>query len=129
MAQDVAAVAAVANERLAGRRIAAIWCSDEASAVRAAETVAARTGGQVTSRVGLRQADAGPPTESEEQVLERHREVFEEIADQYRGETVLVIGHATALRVVVPALVGVPATAGGSVVELRGDADGWTLAP
>ena len=44
--------------------------------------------------------------ESGAEVVERHRAQFEEIADLHRGETVLVVGHQTALGIVVPTLAG-----------------------
>ena len=42
--------------------------------------------------------------ESGVEVVERHRRQFEEIADLHRGETALVVGHQTALGIVVPSL-------------------------
>ena len=38
-------------------------------------------------------------------MVARHRAELEEIADQHNGETVLVVGHQTALGIVVPTLV------------------------
>ena len=60
---------------------------------------------------------------------------FEEIADLHRGETVLVVGHQTALGIVVPTLARdvTPAwardneLANAESVELENDADGWVL--
>ncbi len=157
--------AAALGDALATRRLAAIWCSDTSRAVQTAEIVAARTGVAVTVRKALREVYVGSLTgtpfdlaaleglasrwaagdlstaidggESGAEVIARHREVFEEIADQYRGETVLVVGHQIALGVAVPALAGRdPARAAAVIeegldhvdtVELRRDADGWVL--
>ncbi len=181
-------------EAMAGRRLAAVWCSDISRAVQTAEIVAAATGVAVTVRKALREVyvgsligtpfdasalgglssrwAAGDLTaaieggESGQEVIARHREVFAEIADLYRGETVLVVGHQTALGVAVPALAAVGQRPGAGVgagvdaavgqgpdpgvdagvdagvaaqvetgldhagtIELRGDADGWTLHP
>ena len=73
--------------------------------------------------------------ESGVEVVERHRRQFEEIADLHRGETALVVGHQTALGIVVPALARnvTPAWARDhelaniECVELEVDADGWVL--
>ncbi len=152
--------AAGLGERLAGRRLAGIWCSDTSRAVQTAEIAAARVGVAVTVRKALREVyvgsligtpfdataldglagrwAAGDLTaaieggESGQDVIARHRRMFEEIADRYRGETVLVVGHQTALGLAVPALAGAGAEVElgldhTAVVELRGDADGWTL--
>ena len=158
--------AAALGERLAGRRPAGIWCSDTSRAVQTAEIAAARAGAVVNVRKALREVYVGSLIgtpfdaaalaglaarwaagdlsaaieggESGQEVIARHREVFEEIADLHRGETVLVVGHQTALGVVVPALAGAGSGAGvahvelgldhAAIVELRGDADGWALA-
>ena len=149
------------GRRLAGRRLAAIWCSDTSRAVQTAEIAAAQVGVAVTVRKALREVYVGSLTgapfdpaaldglagrwaagdlaaaidggESGHDVIARHREVFEEIADSYRGETVFVVGHQTALGLAVPALAGAGAGVERgldhtAVVELHGDADGWTLA-
>jgi broad specificity phosphatase PhoE len=68
-------------------------------------------------------------------VVQRHRAQLEEIADLHRGETVLVIGHQTALGLVVPALVRNLSYAwtrsheleNTESIELENDADGWVL--
>ena len=147
------------------RRVAAVYSSDVSRAVQTAEVVAARLGVAVTackslrevcigSLVGqafdLREIDAvtdqwyagsldarfeGEGGESGAEVVERHRVQFEEIADLHRGETVLVVGHQTALGIVVPALArGLSPVwardnelANTETVELDRDADGWAL--
>jgi broad specificity phosphatase PhoE len=151
------------GDSLADRRIAAVWCSDASRAVQTAEIAAARLGVAVTARKSLREVFigdlmgqdfdygqiesvcdqwyAGSPDvcfaggESGTDVLERHRDQLEEIADLHRGETVLVVGHQTALGFVVPQLVRGPGLAWARAhelantesVELENDADGWVL--
>jgi probable phosphoglycerate mutase len=155
--------AAELAESLRGRRVAAVWCSDASRAVQTAEIVAARLGVAVTARKALREVfigdllgeafdygrieavcakwDAGSLDvrfaggESGAEVIARHRDQLEEIADLHRGETVLVVGHQTALGLVVPHLVpglGVAwarehELANTESVELETDADGWVL--
>ena len=152
-------------DSLAGRRVAAVYSSDVSRAVQTAEIVAARLGVAVTAckslrevcigallgqAFDLREIDAvtdqwyagsldarfeGDGGESGDEVIERHRAQFEEIADLHRGETVLVVGHQTALGIVVPALARglTPAwardneLANTETVELDRDADGWVL--
>jgi broad specificity phosphatase PhoE len=77
---------------------------------------------------------AFPDGESGTDVVERHREQLEEIADQHRGETVLVVGHETALSIAVPALGGLPLDwardqrwANAGTVTVEHDADGWRI--
>jgi 2,3-bisphosphoglycerate-dependent phosphoglycerate mutase len=149
-------------DSLRGRRIAAVWCSDASRAVQTAEIAAGRLGVAVTARKSLREVFIGTlmdqpfdygriedvcekwyagsldvrfeAGESGAEVVARHRTQLEEIADLHRGETVLVVGHQTALGLVVPTLTGVtfgwarehelPNT--GSL-EVEHDADGWAL--
>ncbi len=150
-------------DSLRGRRIAAVWCSDASRAVQTAEVVAARLGVAVTARKALREVYIGDLLgqgfdygrieavcerwyagtlearfdggESGAEVVDRHREQLEEIADLHRGETVLVVGHQTALGIVVPTLVpGLSIAwarsnelANTESIELENDADGWVL--
>lgn len=64
--------------------------------------------------------------ESTAQVVQRHRDLLEEVADTHRGETVLVLAEASALGLVVPALVAGARASDGTVV-LERDAEGWAL--
>jgi 2,3-bisphosphoglycerate-dependent phosphoglycerate mutase len=150
-------------ESLRDRRVAAIWSSDVSRAVQTAEIVAARLDVAVTARKSLREVFIGAlmeqpfdygqieavcekwyagsldarfeDGESGEDVVERHRSQFEEIADLHRGETVLVVGHQTALGIVVPTLVPELSVewarshelANTESAELERDADGWRL--
>lgn len=141
------AQASALADALAGRRIAAVYASDVLRAVQTAEIVATRLGVAVTARESLREVPLGAPTgeafdtgrleggESGDDVVERHRAQFEEIADLHRGETVLVVGHPSALGIVVPSLVD-NLTLGWARdhplesterAELDRDADGWVL--
>jgi broad specificity phosphatase PhoE len=149
-------------ESLVDRRVGAVWSSDFARAVQTAEIVAARLGVAVTTRRSLREVHVGslmgepfdqdridavsqhwhegdlsaafPGGESGNDVVERHRGQLEEIADQYRGETVLVVGHETALSIAVPALGGLALDwardqrwANAGTVTVEHDADGWRV--
>jgi probable phosphoglycerate mutase len=150
-------------DSLRGRRIAAVWCSDASRAVQTAEIAAARLGVAVTARKSLREVFIGAlmdepfdygriedvceqwyagsldvrfeAGESGTEVVARHRAQLEEIADLYRGETVLVVGHQTALGIVVPTLVSGLSIAWArsnelantESIELENDADGWAL--
>lgn len=150
-------------DSLLRRRIAAVWCSDSSRAVQTAEIAAARLGVAVTARKSLREVFIGAlmdqpfdygrieavcekwhagsldarfeSGESGADVVARHRAQLEEVADLHRGETVLVVGHQTALGIVVPTLVpGLSIAwarrnelADTEWIELENDADGWVL--
>ncbi len=149
-------------DSLADRRVAAVWCSDASRAVQTAEIAAARLGVAVSARKSLREVFIGTlmeqafdygrieevcekwyagslearfeQGESGAEVVARHRAQFEEIADLHRGETVLVVGHQTALGIVVPTLAGLTVAwardnelANTESIELEHDADGWVL--
>jgi broad specificity phosphatase PhoE len=157
------ALAASLAEELRDRRIAHVWCSDTARAVQTAEIVAARLGVGVTTRAGLREIDVGdlhgelfsvpamcevtdrwfsgdleaafPGGESGNDVVARYRAVLAEVADEHRGETVLVVGHQTAACVALPSLArGVDLGFAdrhrlepGEFAELVIDSDDWAL--
>jgi broad specificity phosphatase PhoE len=141
-----------------------VYTSDVSRSVQTGEIAAAVLGVGVTARRSLREVFIGdllgqpfdvrrihevsrrwhdgdlaarfPGGESGSEVVDRYREELEEIADQHNGETVLVVGHQTALGIVVPTLTGrrVPGWAEhdgppdtGRVELLRG-ADGWGAA-
>ncbi len=146
-----------------GRRVAAVFSSDISRAVQTAEIVAARLGVSVTACKSLREVSIGSLLggpfdvslidavtdhwyagsldarfeggESGLEVVERHRAQLEEIADLHRGETVLVVGHQTALGIVVPTLAREVSPTWArdheltncASVELDLDADGWEL--
>ncbi|MBA3232935.1 MAG: histidine phosphatase family protein [Propionibacteriales bacterium] len=150
-------------ESLRDRKIAAIWCSDMARAVQTAEIVAATLNVPVRVRRGLREFGVGelarqrfspdlfadvfaawtsgdlssgcPGAETGSDVVRRVEDELQSIADQCRGETVLVISHGGAMRLVLPRLTGnVPNDFGMgkaldnlATCELMADADGWVL--
>src|SRR6478609_563337 len=150
-------------ESLHGRRVAAVWCSDASRAVQTAEIAGAHLGVGVTACKSLREVFIGTlmgqpfdygrieavceqwyagtldarfeEGESGADVVARHRMQLEEIADLHRGETALVIGHQTALGLVVPTLVPDLSfdwtrsneLANTESLELENDADGWVL--
>lgn len=101
---------------LADRRVAAVWCTDDAATRPTAEAVASVLGLPVQVR------EIGDVAE-----------VLAEIADSYRGETVLMVISAAAMGSRLPTLasnlrptvVCDHPLAEGATVELAGDADGW----
>jgi probable phosphoglycerate mutase len=151
------------GERLAGERIARVWTSSLSRAVQTAEIVAAALGVDVVVREGLREYAVGALAGSGaheaayfervfrqwaagddsaeiaggERIVEtvaRVQGVLEEIADEHRGEAVLVISHGGAILATLPQLAGLPRTTGVGVsfpncgvMELEADADGWRL--
>lgn len=150
-------------ESLRGRRVAAVWCSDMARSVQTAEIVAGVLGVPVRVRSGLREFSVGdlaglphgwpaldavfarwmagdlaaccPGAESGVDVLRRVRTELETLADQFRGETVLVVSHGGVIGLVLPQLAGNVrpdhsvgrAMANCGTCELTVDADGWVL--
>ena len=146
---------------LAPERIARVWVSDMARAVQTAEIVAGTLGVDVVVRRGLREFGVGdaagttgdpdpfaatfaawldgdltariPGGESGVDVVERYTAVLEEIADEHRGESVLVVSHGgvmcLGLSVVARNLAvshsrDLPMPNCG-VVAMEADADGW----
>jgi 2,3-bisphosphoglycerate-dependent phosphoglycerate mutase len=157
------AQAARLAEQLRDRRLSDVWCSDTARAVQTAEIVAGRLGLGVTTRKALREIDVGdlhgqlfsipaicevtddwfegdltaafPGGESGEDVVARYRACLAEVADVHRGETVLVVGHQTAISVALPSLAR-DVTLGfadrhrldhGEFAELVIDSDDWAV--
>ncbi|MGN6781940.1 MAG: histidine phosphatase family protein [Marmoricola sp.] len=155
--------AAQLGEALVGRRIARVWSSDLARAVQTAEIVAHRLGVGVVTRPGLREVRVGDLLgtpfdaaaldavtqrwstgdlsagfrggEDGWAVVARLSAQLHAIADEHRGETVLVVGHERSGCAALSALVGaqVPEGAGRSRleptedVEVMFDADGVRL--
>jgi broad specificity phosphatase PhoE len=151
-------------ESLADRRLAAIWCSDMSRAVQTAEIAAAALNLPVRVRSDLREASVGdydgqpevegglfepvfqkwldgdlsasaPSAETGQDVVRRVSAELQSAADQFRGETVLLVSHGGAIGVTLPRLAGnVPVDyARGrpldncDTCELSVDADGWVL--
>lgn len=124
--------AAALAASLRDRRVAAIWCSDMARAVQTAEIVAAVLGVSVRVRAGLRETSAG---ETGEDVVRRVSAELESAADQFRGETMLVVSHGGSISLTVPFLATNVANdfargrlpANCASCEITADADGWLL--
>lgn len=119
-------------ESLTGERIARVWTSDMARAVQTGEIVASVLGVDVLVRKGLREFGVGdaagtdgdpdpfaetfdawlegdlaariPGAESGEDVLDRFGSVLEAVADDHRGESVLVISHGGVMCMALPLL-------------------------
>jgi probable phosphoglycerate mutase len=112
---------------LIGRRVAAVVTSDLARAVQTAELIAGRLGigTPVEARAGLREFDIGdwvgrPRTldlssvvgrwatgdlsagcegaETGADIVKRFVSVLDDLTDRYRGETVVVVSHGTAMQ-------------------------------
>jgi probable phosphoglycerate mutase len=151
------------GERLAGERVAGVVCSELARAVQTAEIAAAVLGLPVEVRAGLQEfaigdflgrawdplvfdpmiagwlagdlAPAVPGGESGEQVSGRALAVLDDVADRYRGETVLAVSHGGVILALmgrlVPGWPSAPADAydvpNCSTYLLERDADGWRV--
>jgi broad specificity phosphatase PhoE len=148
---------------LAGERVAHVWTTDTSRAVQTAEIAAARLGVGVTVTPRLREVGIGDLLgrpfsieqihavtcawfdgdldrafaggESGRDVVARYAETLAHVADLHRGETVLVVGHQTAIGIALPSLAGnvSPVYAehhlldNGASAELLVDADRWQL--
>jgi 2,3-bisphosphoglycerate-dependent phosphoglycerate mutase len=149
------------GEKLRGERIAHVYCSTLSRAVQTAELAAGVLGVEVTVREGLVELGLGeaygkpagtgifvdelqrwvagdldaayPGSESARDIAARVVPVLEVLADQHRGEAILVVGHGGAM-VATQAVLGPPPGLSWHVpncayVVLEGDADGWRIAP
>ena len=146
-----------AGGEAAGEKIAHVYSSTISRAVQTAELAAAVLGVAVTVREGLvelalgealgragrdrhlRPRDAGlgggrrrgraPGSESAVEIAARVRPVLDDIADQHRGEAVLVVSHGGAIVATQAVLAFAPGRTWDlpncAYVELEGDADGW----
>ena len=148
---------------LSGERIARIWSSPLSRAVQTAEIVAGVLGVDVVVREGLREYGVGslagthadereslapvfaaweggdegamiPGGERIGDLVDRMVSTLDEIADQHRGEAVLVVTHGGAIMATLPELVGRSRASAYDLtlpnaghVELAVDADGWRL--
>jgi probable phosphoglycerate mutase len=147
------------GQRLAGERVARVVTSALSRAVQTAELAAAELGVEVVVREGLHEflvgdhagalaesfpfdpvferwtsGDLGariPGGESGTEVAQRVIAVLEDLADTFRGETVLVVSHGgaifTALQVLAPdpdRPIDLPNCA---AYVLEGDSDGWRV--
>lgn len=148
---------------LAGERVARVWTSPLSRAVQSAEIVAGVLGVDVVVREGLREYGVGALAgtsmpekdyfqrvfhawvegddaaaieggERVSDVVARVQAVLEEIADEHRGETTLVVSHGGAILATLPQLAGLPRSRGWGVtlpncgvIGLDADADGWRV--
>ena len=146
---------------LAPERITRVWASDMARAVQTAEIVAGILGVDVVVRKGLREFGVGdaagttgvpdpfaetfalwlagdlaariPGGETGDEVVGRYTAVLDEVTDEHRGESVLVVSHGGVMCLTLPALAtNLPPTHGHQkpmphcgVVAMEADADGW----
>lgn len=150
------------GERLRDQRVAGIVCSELARAVQTAELAAAGLGLPVTVREGLQEFPAGdflgrrydhgffdpmvrswlagdltlgvPGGETGRETADRVLAVLDDLADQYRGETVLVVTHGGVILSLWGALApGSPTAPASDLVTncssyvLERDADGWRV--
>jgi broad specificity phosphatase PhoE len=113
----------VLAESLRDRQVAVVYTDDLPASGDAVREVSAALGAPVRSEPDLREGFVTPAV------------VMEQLADQHRGETVLVFAAAQVLISAVRSLspgasrsyaAGQP-LGPGQVVELRGDADGWVV--
>jgi probable phosphoglycerate mutase len=119
-------------ERVADRRIATVYASPQRRAVESAEAAAEVLNVPVRTVAGLEEYSVGdlagrpgddpelravlaawgsgrldsriPGGESGAEVVQRYREALESIADQHRGETVLVFSHGGVMSLCLPRL-------------------------
>src|SRR3954471_22406056 len=148
------------GERLLPQRVAGVVCSELSRAVQTAEIAAAVLGLPVQVREHLQEfpagdylgrpydhgffdamvrswlagdlAAGGPGGETGRQTAERVLAVLDDVADQYRGETVLVVSHGGVLMAlwgaVAPGSTDAPLSDGvanGPAYLFERDADGW----
>jgi 2,3-bisphosphoglycerate-dependent phosphoglycerate mutase len=150
------------GDRLRSERVAAVMCSDLSRAVQTAEIAAAQLGLPVRVREGLQEFPAGdylgrpydheffdamvrawlagdlsagvPGGETGRQTVDRVLAVLDEVADEFRGETVLVVSHGGVILglwgAISPGSPDAPASdlvLNGSSYAFERDADGWRL--
>jgi 2,3-bisphosphoglycerate-dependent phosphoglycerate mutase len=148
------------GERLRGEQVAAVMCSDLSRAVQTAEIAAAVLGLPVRVREGLHEYPAGdylgrpyeheffdgmvrswlagdlaagvPGGETGRETADRVLAVLDDIADLFRGETVLVVSHGGVILAlwgaIAPGSPDAPANDqvhNGSSYVFERDADGW----
>jgi broad specificity phosphatase PhoE len=116
------------GERVQDRRVAMVYTSPVPGAVQTAQIAASGLGVGVRVRDGLR---GGGDRLGED--YDSLRSEVEAIADLFRGECVLVVGHGEAIRATVPRMArnltsqSLPGWSLGcaELVEVAVDADGW----
>jgi probable phosphoglycerate mutase len=150
------------GERLRSERVAGIVCSELSRAVQTAELAAAVLGLPVTVRPGLEEFDVGDERgrpfdpgvfdpvmaawtrgeltrsvaggETGQETVDRVLAVLDEVADSFRGETVLAVTHGGVINAlwghIAPGAAAAPASDGvanGSSYVFERDADGWRV--
>jgi 2,3-bisphosphoglycerate-dependent phosphoglycerate mutase len=147
------------GKRLRSEQIAHVYSSTISRAVQTAELAAGVLGVEVTVREGLMELALGdhrgqpagtgvfdpvvrawtegdvearaPGSESAVEIAARVRTVLDDLADQHRGESVLVVTHGGAVVATVAVLAYEPGRSpdvpNGSYVVLERDVDGWRL--
>ncbi len=151
------------GERLGSEKVAAVMCSELSRAVQTAEIAAGVLGLPVRVRERLHEFPAGdylghpyehcffdgmvrawlagdlsrgvPGGETGRETADRVLGVLEDVADQFRGETVLVVTHGGVMLAlwgaIAPGSPDAPASDGvlnGSAYVFEHDADGWRVA-
>jgi 2,3-bisphosphoglycerate-dependent phosphoglycerate mutase len=113
------------------RELAQVLCSELSRAVQTAEIAAAALGLSVEVRGELRERADG---ETDDDVAARAVAVLDEVADRFRGETVLVVSHGGVIGAVVGRLAPGSAPAADAydvpsrpACVLERDADGWRV--
>jgi probable phosphoglycerate mutase len=151
-------------QRLRGRRVAAVVSSPYSRARDTAELIATALDAPLEVADELRELDAGelthrphgeaiaqvdevfdrwlhgdlaascPGGETGAHLVTRVRSALEALADRFRGEAVVIVSHAGAMTLALPAICGRSARElaarplqNTALVELEGDADGWRL--
>ena len=115
---------------LTGERVAGVVSSDLSGTVQTAEIAAGVLGLPVEVHGGLHDPTAG---ETDDDAAARVLAVLDDVADRFRGETVLVVSHPGAIRATVgrlglgspPELADARDAPGLSTYVLERDADGW----
>ena len=147
------------GEKLRSERIAHVYCSTISRAVQTAELAAGVLGVEVTVREGLVELALGeacgepagtgifvrelqawvagdvdaraPGSESAVEIAARVRAVLDDLADQHRGEAVLVVSHGGAIVATQAVLDFEPGRTWDfqncAYVELEGDSTGWRV--
>jgi probable phosphoglycerate mutase len=119
-------------QRLAGERVAGVVCSELSRAVQTAEIAAAVLGLSVEVRAGLQELAGGEPGE---EVAERALAVLDDVADRFRGETVLAVSHGGVILAVLGRLAPGSQLSSADTYDvpncstylLERDADGWRV--
>jgi broad specificity phosphatase PhoE len=117
---------------LVGERVAGVVCSELSRAVQTAEIAAAVLDVSVDVRAGLQESASA---ETGEEVADRALAVLDDVADRFRGETVLAVSHGGVILAVLGRLTPGSAPAPAEAYDVRScstyllerDADGWRV--